>query len=56
MIFFSPKLTFLFCLIAGIKKDRVNDIAKFWLQHGQTRPENRGGARNIGEKTEQRKE
>ncbi|XP_041348539.1 uncharacterized protein LOC121368074 [Gigantopelta aegis] len=35
-----------FLSIFGIKKDRVQNIAKYWLQTGQARPENRGGARN----------
>lgn len=39
------KEIFLFIVIAGIKKDRVQNIAKHWLQTSKAHPENRGGSR-----------
>lgn len=38
-----------FSNIAGISKDRVQRIARHWLNHGCARPERRGGAREKPE-------
>lgn len=40
-------LSFRFFLNAGVKKDRVANIAKHWFEHGVSMPENLGGARNV---------
>ena len=37
------KATFL--SIFGVTQDRVSNIAKYWKEHGISRPENRGGIR-----------
>lgn len=42
---------FMFIFILGVKKDRVQSIAKYWLENGKARPENRGGPRETEEQT-----
>lgn len=44
-MFISDICIFLFILISGVKKDRVQGIAKYWFENGKARPENRGGSR-----------
>ena len=35
--------------ISGVKKDRLSNIAKYWIENGTPRPETRGGARKEEE-------
>ncbi|XP_048020943.1 uncharacterized protein LOC125266040 [Megalobrama amblycephala] len=46
------KATFLSVL--GVSKDRVSRVVKYFSQHGEARPECRGGTRNVDEKMENR--
>ncbi|KAK0154986.1 hypothetical protein N1851_002689 [Merluccius polli] len=41
---------------SSVKKDRVKNFAKYWLEHGKARPENRGGSRENEELLEKRLE
>ncbi|CAM1328338.1 Uncharacterised protein g9739 [Pycnogonum litorale] len=43
-----------FLSIFHLKKDRVQAVAKYWLDNGQCRPENRGGARITNNRTEKK--
>lgn len=38
-----------------MKKDRIANIAKYWLDNGTPRPELRGGARNLMVQTRRRR-
>ncbi|ROL41591.1 hypothetical protein DPX16_1290 [Anabarilius grahami] len=38
----------------GVSKDRVSRVVKYFSQHGEARPECRGGTRNVDEKMENR--
>lgn len=41
-----------FLYSTGVSKDRVSRVVKFFSQHGEARPECRGGTRNVDEKME----
>ncbi|XP_055064736.2 uncharacterized protein [Misgurnus anguillicaudatus] len=43
-----------FLSIFGVKKDRVQGVAKYWLENGKARPENRGGHRQKDEEAAKR--
>ncbi|XP_035801270.1 uncharacterized protein LOC118469885 [Amphiprion ocellaris] len=46
----KPSFMSMFC----VKKDRLSNIAKYWMQKGVPMPELRGGARNTEEKAAKR--
>ena len=46
------KFTFELLFISGVKEYRVQNAARYWLEHGCPRPENRGGNRKAAEYNE----
>ncbi|KAL1270814.1 hypothetical protein QQF64_029830 [Cirrhinus molitorella] len=49
--FHTHRGRYLHCMPPGVKKDRIQDIAKYWLENGKARPENRGGSKKNEEHT-----
>ena len=43
-----------FLYTTGVSKDRVSRVVKYFSEHGEARPERRGGTRNASEKAEKR--
>lgn len=45
---------YLFLYPTGVSKDRVSRVVKYFSEHGEARPERRGGARKVDENMEKR--